>query len=79
MKHNAKNLINAGVATALLALSAPAGAIEKPQTMEDMWKVIQAQQQQIDAMKAAMDKAAPTTASRGASNSTRHNRRGTCT
>jgi len=39
---------------ALAALSMPAGAIEKPKTMEDMWKIIQAQQKQIDEMKAGM-------------------------
>jgi hypothetical protein len=54
MKHNDNYLIRAGVASALVALSASANAIEKPQTMEDMWKIIQAQQQQIDAMKANM-------------------------
>jgi hypothetical protein len=39
---------------ALAALSIPAGAIEKPKTMEDMWKIIQAQQKQIDEMRAGM-------------------------
>lgn len=39
---------------ALAALSMPAGAIDKPKTMEDMWKIIQAQQKQIDEMKAGM-------------------------
>ena len=40
--------------TLLMAVSASAGALEKPQTMDDMWKIIQAQQKQIDDMKAAM-------------------------
>jgi hypothetical protein len=39
---------------ALTALSMPVGAIEKPKTMDDMWKIIQAQQKQIDEMKAGM-------------------------
>jgi len=40
----------------LLTTSATAVALEKPQTMEDMWKIIQAQQKQIDEMKAAIKK-----------------------
>ena len=40
--------------TLLMAVSASAGALEKPKTMDDMWKIIQAQQKQIDDMKAAM-------------------------
>lgn len=40
--------------TTLLALSAPINALEKPKTMDDMWKIIQAQQQEIEAMKAQM-------------------------
>ena len=44
--------------TTLIALSAPVNALDKPKTMEDMWKIIQAQQKQIDEMKAGM-KAAP--------------------
>ncbi|MGR8933534.1 MAG: hypothetical protein ACU837_04000 [Gammaproteobacteria bacterium] len=45
-----------GLISALLAASLPAGAIEKPKTMEDMWKIIEAQQQQIDMMKAKLEK-----------------------
>ena len=41
--------------TALLALSAPIGALEKPKSMDDMWKIIQAQQQEIEAMKSQMN------------------------
>ncbi|MDP1774480.1 MAG: hypothetical protein Q8L15_19610 [Methylobacter sp.] len=59
MKKN-NRLLKGGVLTALVALSAPASALEKPQTMEDMWKIIQAQQKQIDDMKSAMTTAAPT-------------------
>jgi len=45
----------------LMASSATAVALDKPQTMEDMWKIIQAQQKQIDEMKAAIKEApAPT-------------------
>ncbi|WP_019866061.1 hypothetical protein [Methylovulum miyakonense] len=40
--------------TALAALNNPANALEKPKTMEEMWKIIEAQQQQIDAMKSQL-------------------------
>jgi hypothetical protein len=53
MKKN-KQLLKGGVLTALVALNTPVSALEKPQTMEDMWKIIQAQQKQIDEMKAGM-------------------------
>ncbi|MEQ1560450.1 MAG: hypothetical protein ABL933_16130 [Methyloglobulus sp.] len=43
--------------TMLLAVSASAWSLEKPKSMEDMWKIIQAQQQEIEAMKAQMSKA----------------------
>jgi len=46
MKKN-KQLLKGGILTALVALSAPASALEKPQTMEDMWKIIQAQQSKL--------------------------------
>ena len=59
MKISDKQLLKSGVLTALVALSAPASALEKPQTMEDMWKIIQAQQKQIDEMKSGMSAAAP--------------------
>jgi len=52
MKINKNQLVKGGVLTTLIALSAPVSALEKPQTMEDMWKIIQAQQKQIDEMKA---------------------------
>jgi hypothetical protein len=58
MKKN-KRLLKSGMLVALTALSVPASALEKPQTMEDMWKIIQAQQKQIDEMKAGMNTAAP--------------------
>jgi hypothetical protein len=53
MKIN-KQLVKGGVLTALIALNAPVSAMDKPKTMEDMWKIIQAQQKQIDEMKAGM-------------------------
>ncbi|MDD5410573.1 MAG: hypothetical protein PHF31_04040 [Methylobacter sp.] len=59
MKISDKQLLKSGVLTALVALSAPASALEKPQTMEDMWKIIQAQQKQIDEMKSGMQTAVP--------------------
>ena len=51
MKIN-KKLVRGGMLTTLITLSAPVSALDKPQTMEDMWKIIQAQQKQIDEMKA---------------------------
>ncbi|MDI1276915.1 hypothetical protein [Methylobacter sp.] len=57
MKKN--KFLKSGVLAALVTLSAPVSALEKPQTMEDMWKIIQAQQKQIDEMKAGMQAAAP--------------------
>jgi hypothetical protein len=54
MKINNKQLVKGGILTALVALSASVSALEKPQTMEDMWKIIQAQQKQIDDMKSGM-------------------------
>ncbi|MFA5018398.1 MAG: hypothetical protein WC504_12685, partial [Methylobacter sp.] len=55
MKKN--KFLKSGVLAALVTLSAPVSALEKPQTMEDMWKIIQAQQKQIDEMKAGMQAA----------------------
>ena len=37
-----------------MVLSLPVSALDKPKTMEDMWQIIQAQQKQIDEMKASM-------------------------
>ena len=56
MKHKGNPLVKRAVLTALITLSVPVNALEKPQTMEDMWKIIQAQQKQIDEMKASMAK-----------------------
>jgi hypothetical protein len=54
MKNNSKPLEKGVLLAALIALSASASALDKPKTMEDMWKIIQAQQKQIDEMKASM-------------------------
>jgi hypothetical protein len=45
-----------GLLGALLASGFSAEAIEKPKTVEDLWKIIEAQQQQIDAMKTKLEK-----------------------
>lgn len=52
-----------GLTAAITAMSPSVNALEKPQTMEDMWKIIQAQQKQIDEMKAAMPAEPLTTSS----------------
>ncbi|MDI1230375.1 MAG: hypothetical protein PSU93_04400 [Methylobacter sp.] len=57
--NNNKTLLKGAILTALAALSASVSALEKPQTMEDMWKIIQAQQKQIDEMKSGMQAQAP--------------------
>jgi hypothetical protein len=49
----------------LYYLSAPAFALEKPKTMEDMWKIIEAQQQEIESMKAQMHNQAPSQSQNG--------------
>jgi hypothetical protein len=53
-----KFLLKSSVMLSIAALSVSVNALEKPQTMEDMWKIIQAQQKQIDEMTANM-KATP--------------------
>jgi hypothetical protein len=58
MKRN-NQLLKGGILAALAALNTPVNALEKPQTMEDMWKIIQAQQKQIDDMKAGMNASPP--------------------
>ncbi|MCX7088316.1 MAG: hypothetical protein NTV00_09715 [Methylococcales bacterium] len=55
MQRKNKLLLKKGVCLAtLLALNASANALEKPQSMEEMWKIIQAQQKQIDNMQSAL-------------------------
>jgi hypothetical protein len=53
------NLKHTLLLTALATVGSTADALEKPKTMEEMWRIIEAQQQQIDAMKAQMKTAAP--------------------
>lgn len=49
------NIINKSLSPAILlictSLSADANAVEKPATMDEMWKIIQAQQKQIDELR----------------------------
>ncbi len=52
MQNKTYHLLKNGVFTTLTLLSFSAQALDKPKTMEDMWKIIQAQQKQIDALKA---------------------------
>ncbi len=54
MKSNSKLLVKKLLCVALVVLSVPVSALDKPKTMEDMWQIIQAQQKQIDDMKANM-------------------------
>ncbi|WP_239649926.1 hypothetical protein [Methylocucumis oryzae] len=57
-KHNL--LLSSSISTLLLSLATPTLALDKPKTMEEMWAIIQAQQKQIDEMKASMDAGAGT-------------------
>ncbi len=59
MAINNKAFLKGGALTTMIALSTSVGALEKPQTMEDMWKIIQEQQKQIDSMKAQMTATPP--------------------
>ncbi len=64
-----------GIGVALLLLSHAASALDKPQTMEEMWKIIEAQQAQLDAMKKSLNttvsqKTAITTEATSATNKT---------
>jgi hypothetical protein len=52
MKKRAKQLLKLGLASTLLATSAAGWGIEKPKTVDDLWKIIQAQQKEIDELKA---------------------------
>jgi hypothetical protein len=54
MKINRKLLVNKLLCVALVVLSVPVSALDKPKTMEDMWQIIQAQQKQINEMKVSM-------------------------
>ncbi|MGR8932704.1 MAG: hypothetical protein ACU836_18960 [Gammaproteobacteria bacterium] len=56
-----QKLIGCGMMSALFALSPTAqaveGALKKPQTMEEMWQIIQAQQQQLNEMQKKLEQA----------------------
>lgn len=53
-----KIMLRGSVLAMLTVLNTPAQALQKPQTMEEMWKIIEAQQKQIDEMKTAMTETA---------------------
>ena len=44
-----------GLGVALLLLSNLASAVDRPQTMDEMWKIIEAQQKQLDAMQKMLE------------------------
>ncbi|TXL23769.1 hypothetical protein BMR03_00010 [Methylococcaceae bacterium HT2] len=46
-----------GFWVALILFSHSARAVDKPQTMDEMWKIIEAQQKQLDAMKKTFEEA----------------------
>jgi hypothetical protein len=46
--------LKSSILTVFFTLSAPINAYEKPKTINDMWKIVQAQQQEIEAMKSKM-------------------------
>ena len=54
MKINRTKLITACLTSHFLAFSNFADALEKPQTVEELWKIIQTQQKQIDEMNAKL-------------------------
>lgn len=60
MKTNTQQLLKGGVLAILAVLSSSANALEKPKTMDDMWKIIQAQQKQIEALQAKVAPSAAT-------------------
>ena len=51
--HYKKLIIFGALLIVLIFSSSLVKAIEKPKTMEDMWKIIEAQQKQIDALQAS--------------------------
>jgi cell division protein FtsB len=52
MKKGTKQLLKLGLASTLLVTSTAGWGTEKPKTVEDLWKIIQAQQKEIDELKA---------------------------
>lgn len=57
MKKYCNLLVKVALLPVIFAVSMPVSALNKPKTMEDMWKIIQAQQKQIDEMKATTETA----------------------
>jgi hypothetical protein len=58
MRGKRKIVLRGSALAILTVLNTPAQALQKPQTMEEMWKIIEAQQKQIDEMKTAMAESA---------------------
>lgn len=61
MKNKTKQWLTNGLLTTLTLVSVPVSALEKPKTMEDMWKIIQEQQKQIETLKTKTEAAAKKT------------------
>jgi hypothetical protein len=55
MKTNTGLLLKRSLLTTLIVLANPTNALEKPKTMDDMWKIIQEQQKQIEVLQAKSD------------------------
>ncbi|MGR8978658.1 MAG: hypothetical protein ACU84H_01000 [Gammaproteobacteria bacterium] len=55
MKTDRSYVVKTSALTALAVMASTVNAIEKPGTMEEMWKIIEAQQKQIDEMKKKME------------------------
>jgi len=53
MKAN-RMILSSSIVVALFAASTPSFALEKPKTIDEMWKIIQAQQQEIETMKSQL-------------------------
>jgi hypothetical protein len=58
MRGKRKIVLRGSALAILTVLNTPAQALQKPQTMEEMWKIIEAQQKQIDEMKTVMAESA---------------------
>lgn len=59
MKNKLTKWLTNSLLTTLTLVTVPVLAVDKPKTMEDMWKIIQEQQKQIEALKAKSDATAP--------------------
>lgn len=64
MKKGTRQLLKLGLASTLLTVSAAGWSVEKPKTVEDLWKIIQAQQKEIDGLKAERKTQGETAATR---------------